>query len=46
MLNIFSISIDFNAPITLTGSVAEINDPYTNARFKGKAVTNPVRPPK
>ena len=40
MLSILSIFSNFNAPITLTGSVAEISDPYANDNSKESAFIN------
>ena len=37
ILSILSIFNNFNAPITLTGSVAEISDPYANANSNESA---------
>lgn len=35
VFSILSISIVFNTPIILTGSVADINDPYANETTNG-----------
>lgn len=44
MLSILSILSNFNAPITLTGSVAEISDPYANDNSKESAFAIPINP--